>query len=87
MIAINFTKCRPFFETPFTMQATFCFLFNNEKPYHQVKERRCMLVPRAMPGPEVKIDKCSVEVGEPQCSEVILQLPRQKCPSKLVSYH
>jgi len=53
----------------------------------QVKERRCMLVPRAMPGPEVKIDKCSVEVGEPQCSEVILQLPRQKCPSKLVSYH
>ena len=47
-----------------------------------------MLVPRAMPGPEVKIDKCSVEVGEPQCSEVILQLPRQKCPSKLVDmYH
>ena len=28
----------------------------------QVKERRCMVVPEVQDGPEVKIDKCSVEV-------------------------
>jgi len=51
----------------------------------QVKERRCMVVPEVQDGPEVKIDKCSVEVGDPACSDVILQLPRQKCPSKVVT--
>ena len=30
----------------------------------QVKERRCMVVPEVQDGPEVKIDKCSVEVRE-----------------------
>merc|ERR1712027_191375 len=53
----------------------------------QVKERRCMLAPEVVPGQKVKIDKCSVKVGEPQCSEVILQLPRQKCPSKIVQHY
>ena len=28
----------------------------------QVKERRCMLVPEVQDGPEIKIDKCTVEV-------------------------
>lgn len=28
----------------------------------QVKERRCMVVPEVQDGPEIKIDKCSVEV-------------------------
>jgi len=51
----------------------------------QVKERRCMLVPEVQDGPEIKIDKCTVEVGDETCSEVILQLPRQKCPSKVVT--
>merc|ERR1712154_606572 len=36
-------------------------------------------------GGEVKIDKCSVEVEDKACSEVILQLPRQRCPSKVVT--
>jgi len=52
----------------------------------QVRERRCMLSPQVKPGPPVKIDKCSVELGEEECSEVILQLPRQKCPSKIISH-
>jgi len=51
----------------------------------KVKERRCMVVPQVEDGGEVKIDKCSVEVEDKACSEVILQLPRQRCPSKVVT--
>ena len=46
---------------------------------HQVHERRCMLAPRTQPGPTIKLDKCSVVVGEPACSDTVLQLPRQVC--------
>ena len=36
-----------------------------------------MLAPRTHPGPTIKLDKCSVVVGDPACSETVLQLPRQ----------
>merc|ERR1711881_490964 len=49
----------------------------------QVHERRCMLVPRTHPGPNIKLDKCSVVVGDQACSDTILQLPRQACPQKI----
>ena len=48
-----------------------------------MKERRCQVVPRAVAGPQVSVDKCRVEVGEAACSEVILQLPRQRCPARV----
>ena len=35
------------------------------------------------PAPEVAMDKCSVEVSDNQCTEVILQLPRQICPARI----
>ena len=35
---------------------------DDDNSYSQVKERRCMLVPEVQDGPEIKIDKCSVEV-------------------------
>ena len=44
-----------------------------------------MVVPQVEDGGEVKIDKCSVEVEDKACSEVIFQLPRQRCPSKVVT--
>ena len=53
----------------------------------QVKERRCQVVPRAVAGPQVSVDKCRVEVGEAACSEVILQLPRQRCPARVVTQY
>merc|ERR1712106_197648 len=49
----------------------------------QVHERRCMLAPRTQPGPTIKLDKCSVVVGEPACSYTVLQLPRQGCLQKI----
>jgi len=49
----------------------------------QVHERRCMLAPRTQPGPTIKLDKCSVVVGEPACSDTVLQLPRQGCLQKI----
>merc|ERR1712128_60948 len=49
----------------------------------QVHERRCMLAPRTRPGPTIKLDKCSVVVGEPACSDAVLQLPRQGCLQKI----
>merc|ERR1712215_135700 len=49
----------------------------------KVHERRCMLVPRTPPGPTVKLDKCSIVVGDPTCTDTILQLPRQGCLQKL----
>ena len=53
----------------------------------QVKERRCQVVPRAVAGPQVSVDKCRVEVAEAACSEVILQLPRQRCPARVVTQY
>jgi len=49
----------------------------------QVHERRCMLVPRTHPGPTIKLDKCSVVVGDQACSDTILHLPRQACLQKI----
>merc|ERR1711887_24892 len=49
----------------------------------KVYERRCMLVPRTHPGPTVKLDKCSIVVGDPTCTDTVLQLPRQGCLQKL----
>merc|ERR1712215_532301 len=49
----------------------------------KVHERRCMLVPRTHPGPTVKLDKCSIVVGDPTCTDTVLQLPRQGCLQKL----
>merc|ERR1712106_481793 len=49
----------------------------------RVHERRCMLAPRTQPGPTIKLDKCSVVVGEPACSDTVLQLPRQGCLQKI----
>ena len=49
----------------------------------QVKERRCVMAANTEPGQTVKMDKCTVEVGDQQCTEVILQLPRQACPARV----
>merc|ERR1712123_387605 len=49
----------------------------------RVHERRCMLAPRTHPGPTVKLDKCSIVVGDPARSETVLQLPRQGCLQKI----
>ena len=35
------------------------------------------------PGPVVAMDKCSVEVEDEQCTEVVLQLARQACPARI----
>jgi len=49
----------------------------------QVQERRCMLAPKTQPGPLIKLDQCEVKVGEPTCSDALLQLPRQACLAKI----
>merc|ERR1712203_58385 len=49
----------------------------------QVTERRCSLAATTQPAPDLKMDKCSVEVEDLQCTEVILQLPRQVCPARI----
>jgi len=49
----------------------------------KVKDRHCMVVPRAGKGYKYKIDKCSVEAGEPACQETLLQLPQQACLQKI----
>jgi len=49
----------------------------------QVTERRCSMAATTQPAPDVKMDKCSVEVEDLQCTEVILQLPRQVCPARI----
>ena len=36
-----------------------------------------MLAPKTQPGPLIKLDQCEVKVGEPTCSDALLQLPRQ----------
>lgn len=45
----------------------------------KVKDRHCMIVPRAEKGHKYQIDKCTVELGEPTCQQTVLQLPRQAC--------
>jgi len=49
----------------------------------KVKDRHCMVVPRAGKGYKYQIDKCIVERGEPACQETLLQLPRQACLQKI----
>ena len=49
----------------------------------QVTERRCSMAATTQPAPDLKMDKCSVEVEDLQCTEVILQLPRQVCPARI----
>ena len=51
----------------------------------QVTERRCSMAASTLPAPDVKMDKCSVEVEveDQQCTELILQLPRQVCPARI----
>lgn len=49
----------------------------------KVKDRACMLVPRADKGYKTQIDKCQVVLGEPACQETLLQLPRQACLQKI----
>jgi len=49
----------------------------------QVKERRCVMAAVTEPGPVVAMDKCSVEVEDEQCTEVVLQLARQACPARI----
>jgi len=49
----------------------------------KVKDRHCMVVPRAGKGYKYQIDKCTVEKGEPACQETLLQLPQQACLQKI----
>jgi len=49
----------------------------------KVKDRHCMVVPRAGKGYKYQIDKCTVEKGEPACQETLLQLPQQACLQRI----
>jgi len=48
----------------------------------QVTETRCSMAASTQPAAPVKMDKCSVEVDDLQCTELLLQLPRQVCPAR-----
>ena len=50
----------------------------------QVEDKKCMAVPRVREGLLLTVNKCSVTFGDPECSETVLTLPRQGCPSKVV---
>ena len=43
----------------------------------KIKDRHCMIVPKADKGHKYMIDKCTLELGEPACQETLIQLPRQ----------
>ena len=49
----------------------------------QVEDKKCMAVPRVREGLLLTVNKCSVTFGDPECSETVLTLPRQGCPSKV----
>jgi len=51
----------------------------------QVEDKKCMAVPRVREGLLINTNKCSVTLGDPQCSETVLSLPRQACPSKITN--
>ena len=51
----------------------------------QVEDKKCMAVPRVREGLLLTVNKCSINFGDPECSETILTLPRQGCPSKVLS--
>merc|ERR1711902_346166 len=51
----------------------------------QVEDKKCMAVPRVREGLLLTVNKCSVTFGDPECSETILTLPRQGCPSKMTN--
>ena len=51
----------------------------------QVEDKKCMAVPRVREGLLINTNKCSVTLGDPQCSETVLSLPRQACPSKVTT--
>jgi hypothetical protein len=52
----------------------------------QVEDKKCMAVPRVREGLLLTVNKCSVTFGDPECSETVLTLPRQACPSKVHSF-
>jgi len=51
----------------------------------QVEDKKCMAVPRVRKGLLLTVNKCSVNFGDPECSETVLTLPRQGCPSKMTN--
>jgi len=51
----------------------------------QVEEKKCMAVPRVREGLLLTVNKCSVNIGDPECSETVLTLPRQGCPAKMTN--
>jgi len=51
----------------------------------QVEEKKCMAVPRVREGLLLTVNKCSVNIADPECSETVLTLPRQGCPAKMTN--
>jgi len=49
----------------------------------QVREKRCMAVPVAEERKGVKLHKCTIEQGSPDCQDSYIQLPRQACLGKI----
>ena len=49
----------------------------------QVEDKKCMAVPVVKEGLPITVDKCTVSLGDPECSETVLSLPRQACPEKV----
>jgi len=48
----------------------------------QVSEKRCTTVAKTFQADDIDIDKCKVELGQEQCQQTTLKLPRQACLEK-----
>ena len=50
-----------------------------------VTEEKCISVPEVLEG-EVTEEVCRVELGEPDCQEVVLELPQEGCREIVYGY-